>query len=186
MTLSPALYAANAMRTILRRIRTHFELGFGATYSGRVNYGDPLFDVTAIDPRNTARQYWTTLNFLMVAPGMNVPIVLQVDHFYEVGDAGDAGGDPHGYKVAGVADDFRRSFGAAGVASDRGFPVYDYSVTPLAPTATDEWLLIINSRGSQGMPDSEVVAPIEHGLRRITQTYQIKSASDLASPMVYF
>lgn len=186
MTLTPGLYAANAMRTILQRIRTHFELGFGATYAGRVNYGDPLFDVTALDPRNTARQFWTTLNFLVAAPGADIPMVLQVDHFYEAGDAGDAGGDPYGYKVAAVADDFRISFGRGGIASDRGFQVYDYSVTPATPTATDEWFLIINSRGSQGMPESEVPAPVEHGLRRITQTYQIKSASDLASPMVYF
>jgi hypothetical protein len=180
MALTQSVRQRNVNLTIFDKVKDNFAVG---TYLNRVFPQDALADPVALDETNTALRFWVELAILNSGTGMKLPTIMQVDCYYAVGDRGNqATSDRYSDKVTGVADDFINAMST----SDAGFLVVDFSVTPASPTTTDQWLLIKNSRGELGWPESRNRIFNTTGFTRETLTYHIWHHEDLKSAKVYF
>lgn len=179
MTLAVGLRQRNIDLSLLRIVQTRFATG---AYATRTFAQDALADPTALDERKTALRYWVEVSFPSHGTGQKVPTIMQVDCFYAVGDLGNQGtSDQYGHKTTDVADDFVAAMTPANV----GLTVYDYD-NPASPVATTEWVLIRNSRGQQGWPESRQRVFAERGLVRETLTYHVWHRQDLHGVQGYF
>lgn len=183
MAISAGYKQENVDISIMDHVRDRMTALFPAKYftPTRIFPQDMLGDPSALDERRTSLKYWIELSIINRGVGLKIPTIMQADCFYAVGSEGNqTDHDRYGHKNTEVADDLIEALGKTS-----GFLISDW-VTPASPVATDLCLIVRNSRGQFGWPDSRDRTFNITGLNREVVTYHFWHIQDLHGPQAYF
>ena len=167
MTTPAKRKSGNINRSILRFIKTNFEDAY--SLSGKVNYRDETFDASELDQ-------WVDLDFIEESAGQKGFTMLQASICSRV-QGRHSSGDRYGIKLLALADQLQ----SAMEGGADGIQLYDYSVTPSAPTIiTNRKAIVVNSSGVYGQPEENRKMDPENGILRRVLTYRFITLSDVA------
>lgn len=142
-------------------------------------YGDP--DRMG-DPKTAPQRAWVEVAWLEEGAGRRGYSIVQVDCHVRIGAKGSVAEDAFGVIADDVADAFEEVFsGTDGAGIYKGWiPVLDFSVTPAAPTPTDNCIFVQNpgSESSWGQPVERRRLPTYEGVQRVVLRYALRLKTD--------
>jgi len=153
----------------------------GDTYNVYPDYrwGDPD---EAGSPGTDPERAFVTLTWLREGAGRKDSSVLQVDVYSRIQAPTDADGDPFGLRARAIADEIE--YGFTGVNAEGALKacirVLDYASDPVAPAATDGFVVCRSASGNLGEADERTAAGVEGEMWRITLTFRFYLDLDLA------
>ncbi|OGL43700.1 MAG: hypothetical protein A2W05_08790 [Candidatus Schekmanbacteria bacterium RBG_16_38_10] len=177
-----SLQQAHRQKNLVQTFNQMVESRIPVKYADRIFFEDFLADPSAMDERLNSLHYWINLRYVAGGVGLKQPTLIQIDCYFTVGSYS-AQEDRYGAQSINVGDDVIAAMSTA----DRGVYIKDFSSDPLNPSLTEEYLLVRNSRGQQGWPDSRRQIPADRGLVAESLTFHVWHSQDLhPSVQVYF
>lgn len=158
---------------IILSVSKHVEDEFSTPQSVTTVFQDETYDVSGLDR-------WLDVNFLSHGAGRLGETLVQLDLYSRVlGTV--PGGDKYSAALGALADALHEAM------NTRRIQLYDFSVDPTSPTVISKAVLMVqNSAGKEGQPESDQNLGIEDGVVRRSITYRLRAPEDaVAAPSYY-
>lgn len=176
----------NIRRTIQVALGNVVTLG-GVTYPIYHDYSFADPSDARGGPNHQADRLWVETAFITQQAGRRLFSLVEANVFSRVGGEGEAGGDPFGVRIGGVADELEGIFsGLTADGNQLGYLEISDFADPANPVATGEHLVCQNSRGDFGLVEERKRFPTDSELRRITLTWRFRTIQDAAGAAAFY
>ena len=168
-----AIPAKRKSDNIILSVNKHIEDEFSTPQSVTTNFQDETNDMSD-------QNQWLDVNFLSHGAGRLGETMIQLDLYSRVlGTV--PGGDKYSATLGALADALHEAM------NTRRIQLYDFSTDPLSPTVISKAVLMVqNSEGKEGQPESDQNLGLEDGVVRRSIVYRLRAPEDAtAAPSNY-
>jgi hypothetical protein len=168
-----AIPAKRKSDNIVLSVNKHIEDNFSTPQSVTTVFQDDNYDVSDLNR-------WLDVVFLSHGAGRLGETLVQLDLYSRIlGDV--PGGDKYSAELGALADALHEAMNTGRIQ------LYDFSVDPSSPTAISKAVLMVqNSAGKEGQPESDQVLGIEDGVVRRSMTYRLRAPEDATRAPSYY